>query len=165
MDNQTHNICPKCGSPDTQSARMAYIAGTSGHKTTLVGVGDDSVAVLSGTIRTQTGLARHAAPPNIRVSLESLPGPFRALSVFLIGGFFAVLIYFAFLDSMIGMVLPLLVVIATICVGVVVYRGEKPEVVQASESLKRRITARQNRWKNTWICLRCGAKFPDRRSY
>ncbi len=130
--------CPSCGAADVRRLSVIYAGGLSTFNATGVSVLDGEVGVLSSSGSTQTALSQAAAPPEIPMPISAVWA--MALLVLAVFGLMT--------GSLTGFVFIGLPGIASALWAKRYYARQRPE-----HELFRR------RWANTWMCLRCGARF------
>jgi len=134
--------CPSCSSSQTQRLEMAFRAGISNKRGTVVGFdmqGDVGLGSYGGT--SQTGLSMSARPPAIK------PVGTVYFCAFVIG-----FLIFAGLTWLVNFFLGLVAVIGFI---VLIYFLAAKDIKYNSEIQPQLL----KRWQAAWICLRCGKKW------
>jgi len=153
--------CPKCQSDNVQKVEMAYMAGTSnlagkvsggsiGVGTLGVGVGAHS-GTLSGT--QQTELAKTLAPPPNQFA-STIAGIFVGGVVLGFVLFIVAMFFFDLKPSLSLLFWSTLIITTPIVIAVVMYVKS-----DGAQKLKAEFTTATYKWKNSYICFKCGTKF------
>lgn len=149
--------CPQCNSVETRSFEMAYTANTSSGTFAAGGFTLGAGATLAaGKIKQQSGLAARVQPPSpprlaqfFHVWLYSLA---IILVVVAISGWAATLFDPLLSTPLAGFVIGVPTVIAVLIFPLMLHRRAKTNNQKLGEIYEHAL----ERWKSSWICLRCG---------
>jgi len=142
--------CPSCGSENIQRLSVIWKGGTSNWDGSAVGVGMGSggvgggVALMGGT--SQTLLADDAAPPR-KVS------PWTVLIVLILVLVGSIIIFMGALKNSLPLELDLFLVVFTVSITALYF------ILNTIRYNTKIYPVEVEKWRNSFLCLRCGAKF------
>jgi predicted RNA-binding Zn-ribbon protein involved in translation (DUF1610 family) len=139
--------CPKCGSDQTSTLKMAYSQGTSSGKISAGTItADGNLALTGGKVNSQSVLAKQVAPPR-KPLIEPIPILILLISSLIIGFILAGSVY-----EVIAVYVFFITFLVLLGGGGYFYYSSVQK--QMPEYLKK-----MEDWKKSKICFRCGNKW------
>lgn len=142
--------CPKCGSDNTQSFKMANQMGTTSGKLGGVGLSADGDIGLGGGVSSaRTGVAKLTAPPEH----EHSAGRSVAIILLLLVANSAIFI----LLMLVLQPIPAVIGGSVLAIGLSGFTYYK--LKQSNPKAEAAYKAAMMKWEHSWICMKCGNTF------